>query len=129
MKIEKNIEVIKISELAVRGIPIVLNNLFFNTGDAQLLPTSVSELERVSRFLNTGNFKVEISGHTDNQGSDADNLKLSQERAEAVKKYLIKLGCKPQMLKTVGYGKTRPMDTNETAEGRQKNRRVEIKIL
>ncbi|MBQ3690365.1 MAG: OmpA family protein [Bacteroidales bacterium] len=129
VKIEKNIEVIKISELAVRGIPIVLNNLFFNTGDAQLLPTSVSELERVSRFLNTGNFKVEISGHTDNQGNDADNLKLSQERAEAVKKYLVKLGCKPQMLKTVGYGKTRPMDTNETAEGRQKNRRVEIKIL
>ena len=129
IKIEKNIEVIKISELAVRGIPIVLNNLFFNTGDAQLLPTSVSELERVSRFLNTGNFKVEISGHTDNQGTVEHNRVLSESRAKAVVDYLISHGIAADRLEWHGYGKTLPIDSNNTPEGRQNNRRVEYQIL
>ncbi|HBY52212.1 MAG TPA: flagellar motor protein MotB, partial [Marinilabiliales bacterium] len=68
-------------------------------------------------------------GFTDNEGSDETNEKLSQSRAQAVVNYLISKGIVPEMLKAVGYGEKRPLDTNQTPEGRAKNRRVEFMVL
>ena len=75
------------------------------------------------------NEKIEIGGHTDNVGSDADNLKLSQQRAEAIRQYLIKKGIQPARVIAKGYGASEPVADNSTNEGRQNNRRTEVKIL
>ena len=72
---------------------------------------------------------IEISGHTDNTGSDEINNKLSLERANAVKDYLLKGGIDTVRIRTKGYGKSKPKADNATEEGRQINRRVEIEIL
>lgn len=73
--------------------------------------------------------KVEIIGHTDNVGSDEINQKMSQDRAQSVADYLITIGVPKKRLSTKGLGKEQPVATNETDEGRQKNRRTEFKIL
>ena len=73
--------------------------------------------------------KAEISGHTDNKGNDNLNKKLSQDRASAVMDYLVKKGVAKSRLLAKGYGKDQPSATNDTDEGRQLNRRVEMKIL
>ena len=71
---------------------------------------------------------VEISGHTDSVGSDDTNIQLSQRRAEAVADYLVKAGISPEHLNAVGYGKTRPIASNDTEEGRAQNRRIEFDV-
>jgi OOP family OmpA-OmpF porin len=73
--------------------------------------------------------KIEIAGHTDNVGKDADNLKLSLQRAEAVRNYLIKKGIKADRITAKGYGATQPVADNGTDAGRQKNRRTEVVLL
>ena len=72
---------------------------------------------------------IEIGGHTDGKGSEAYNQRLSENRAKAVVDYLVSKGVDAKRLKYKGYGKTMPVDTNDTEEGRAKNRRVEFKIL
>ncbi len=112
------------------GAALILNNIFFETGKSTLLPESYKELNEIADFLKEGTVSlIEISGHTDNEGSDALNQKLSQNRAQAVVNYLISKGVNPNMLKAVGYGESRPIDTNDTPEGRAKNRRVEFLVL
>ncbi|MBQ5452705.1 MAG: OmpA family protein [Bacteroidales bacterium] len=127
--IKKDITVVKIEEVIIIGKSIILKNLFFETGASELLPASVSELNRISKVIQDRSLKVEISGHTDNVGNDADNQRLSLERAEAVKKFLITLGCDSKKLVTVGYGKNKPIAPNTTPEGRQQNRRVEFRVV
>jgi outer membrane protein OmpA-like peptidoglycan-associated protein len=73
--------------------------------------------------------RIEISGHTDNTGTDAINEKLSQARADAVKNYLLASGVASNRIQSKGYGSLKPIATNETEEGRQANRRVEFSIL
>ena len=73
--------------------------------------------------------KVEISGHTDNVGKAAANQKLSENRAKAVKNYLVQKSIAPERILTVGYGSQRPIAPNTTTEGKQKNRRVEFRII
>ena len=73
--------------------------------------------------------KVEISGHTDNVGSDQVNKLLSEQRAKAVYDFLIAEGCDPALLRWKGYGKTKPVADNRTESGRQKNRRVELRFV
>jgi outer membrane protein OmpA-like peptidoglycan-associated protein len=73
--------------------------------------------------------QIEIGGHTDNEGSDAHNLTLSQNRAKSVYDYLITNGIESKRLIYKGYGKTMPVASNETPEGRAKNRRTEFKVL
>ena len=73
--------------------------------------------------------KVEIGGHTDAQGSDSYNLKLSQRRAQSVMDFLVARGVDAGRLSAKGYGETQPVDTNETPEGRELNRRVEMKVV
>ena len=101
----------------------------FATGSDRLTPQSVYELENVYSVLNEyPDLNIELSGHTDNTGDPGSNLDLSQNRADAVLNYLIDKGISSGRLSAVGYGQNRPIDTNDTPEGRQNNRRTEIKL-
>ncbi|MBS4014322.1 MAG: OmpA family protein [Bacteroidetes bacterium] len=120
---------IKLKKVEV-GQSIVLNNIFFDTGAATLRPESYAELGVLyALLLNNPSLKIEISGHTDNVGSAAANLRLSEERARAVVAYLIERGVNRDRLTYKGYGFSKPIASNETAQGRQMNRRTEFQIL
>jgi len=109
---------------------IVLNNIFFSSGQFTLEPSSFSELDKLLNLLqkNPG-IRAEISGHTDNIGSDAINLDLSQKRAESVVNYLQNKGIDRLRLVAKGYGSNSPLGSNTTEEGRAKNRRTEFRIV
>ncbi|PWJ56008.1 WD40 repeat protein [Dyadobacter jejuensis] len=108
----------------------VLNNIFFNSGSVELGQRSRIELRRLTQFLTDNpKLQIEISGHTDNTGNDATNKALSLERAKAVVEYLKQSGIAPQRLFTKGYGSSKPIAANDTEENRQKNRRIEWRIL
>jgi len=109
---------------------IVLNNVLFETGKATLLPSSYPELDKVVKYLKRKTkVRVEISGHTDSEGSDVANLKLSDDRAKSVVEYIVSQGVPTTNLVSKGYGETKPVATNDTPEGRQRNRRVEFNIV
>ena len=109
---------------------IVLPNVFFETGSYALMSKSHTELNKVVSLLQLNKeVKVEISGHTDNVGSTTDNAKLSQLRAEEVKKYLVTKGVAATQIVTKGYGSTKSKFSNSTEDGRAKNRRIELKVL
>jgi len=105
-----------------------LNNVFFETNSAVLEEISKQELQIVADWMITLEDTVifELQGHTDNRGSEAWNLTLSQQRADAVRNYLISIGIPDNRLIARGFGMTRPIDTNETEEGRANNRRTEV---
>ncbi len=114
------------------GQTIRLDNVKFLTGSANLEPDSKYELDNLIEILTATypNMKVELAGHTDNQGNPASNQALSQSRALAVKDYLITNGgIAANRLKAAGYGDTKPATSNDTAEGRQENRRTECIII
>lgn len=114
----------------VKGNTATINNLFFDLGKATLKLESGPELKRILQVMSENKaLVIEISGHTDNTGSDEVNNRLSLERANAVKDYLLKGGIDTTRIRTKGYGKTKPKADNATEEGRQINRRVEIEIL
>jgi OOP family OmpA-OmpF porin len=111
---------------------ISTTEILFETGKADLKPASKKVLDEIGKLLvQVPNLKVEIGGHTDSQGSDAFNMKLSEERAKAVRDYLIKnfSDINAGNLASRGYGESKPVADNGTAEGMAKNRRVEFKIL
>ena len=125
-EVQKDVQLLPINP----GAKVVLRNVFFDTGKATLRPESYPELNKLAQvFMLYPNIVVEISGHTDNVGSDSYNQKLSQRRAESVVEYLVSLGVPRTHLVAVGYGETQPVASNKTEEGRQLNRRVEAKIL
>jgi outer membrane protein OmpA-like peptidoglycan-associated protein len=125
-KIEKNIYLEKIA----KGSKVVLKNIFFDTDKATLRPESNIELDELYLFLvNNEKVSVEISGHTDNVGDDNYNLKLSKMRAESVYNFLINKGITKGRLLYKGYGEKQPIDTNDSDEGKQNNRRTEFKII
>ncbi|MBN1899374.1 MAG: PQQ-binding-like beta-propeller repeat protein [Spirochaetes bacterium] len=108
----------------------VFHNIQFNYNSAELLASSLPTLQSLVEMLkNDTALRIEISGHTDSTGSDDYNLKLSERRAEKVKEYLVKNGIDEIRLRSIGYGEKKPIDTNDTEEGRIKNRRTEFKIL
>lgn len=112
------------------GQVVRMNNIFFEFAKADLKNESYSELDRLVEVLKSApSMELQISGHTDNVGSDPQNNSLSEARAKAVKAYLLGKGIKSERLKTIGYGRTKPLATNDTEEGRQMNRRVEFTIL
>jgi outer membrane protein OmpA-like peptidoglycan-associated protein len=101
----------------------------FDTNSTVLRPGLQSEINRVAGVLNQyPNTLVRVEGHTDSRGSDAYNMDLSNRRALAVKNLLVQRGIADSRIDAVGYGKTMPVATNDTEAGRQRNRRVEIKI-
>jgi outer membrane protein OmpA-like peptidoglycan-associated protein len=109
---------------------MVLNNILFDFDKSTLRPESYVELEKLYKFLiENPNLIIEIGGHTDNKGTKEYNLLLSEKRAKAVYDYLISKNINPSRLKYKGYGDTKPIADNTTEEGRQLNRRTEIKIL
>jgi len=112
------------------GATITLNEVYFERGTANLLEDSYSELERVIEMMDENpNVKIELAGHTDNQGNSKLNLKLSQERVDIVKQYLTEHSIDGKRIKGKGYGGTRPVASNASEDSRKLNRRVEITIL
>lgn len=113
-----------------KGNKIKLNNIYFDVDKATLKPAAYPELEQVILFLkqNPG-LKIEIEGFTDNTGSEAYNLKLSNERARSVYQYLIDHGIDSKKLSYKGYGNTRPVADNATEKGKAANRRTELLIV
>jgi outer membrane protein OmpA-like peptidoglycan-associated protein len=133
-----HVEIIKNIKLEhiQKGVKMVLNNIFFDPNKATLRNQSMLELETVLKLLMANpSLVIEISGHTDSQGKDAANNKLSLERAKAVVNFLTGKGVPATQLIPKGYGKTQPVAPNllkngkPDREGMQKNRRVEMKVL
>jgi outer membrane protein OmpA-like peptidoglycan-associated protein len=114
-----------------RGFIVNLGDVLFDTGKATLKPAAREKLSKLAGILLAypGTLLLEIEGHTDSVGSDQLNNKLSQDRAGAVSSYLVSSGVKSEKIKAVrGFGKSKPIATNDTAAGRQQNRRVEVVI-
>jgi outer membrane protein OmpA-like peptidoglycan-associated protein len=112
-----------------RGLVVTLGDVLFETGRSELKGGATSNLAGLARFLNEyPDRTVLIEGHTDNVGSDDSNFRLSQQRADSVKAYLAGQGIVPARLDASGKGEGYPVSGNESATGRQQNRRVEVVI-
>ncbi len=108
----------------------ILKNIYFDTDSSNIKTESFVSLNQIVQLLKDNpNIKVEISAHTDNIGGYDYNINLSQRRATSVVDYLISKGISKEKLEAKGYGETKPINTNDTEDGRAKNRRVEFKIL
>lgn len=105
-----------------------ISNLEFDLGKATIRAKSYETLNRVAALLVEKNFSLKLAGHTDNTGSKELNLRLSKERAESVKAYLVSQGANASRIEATGYGMGQPIATNKTAAGRQQNRRVEFTL-
>ncbi|MFI5151360.1 MAG: OmpA family protein [Bacteroidia bacterium] len=113
-----------------RGKNFTLDHVFFDTGKSSLRAESNKALDALAEFMtNKKKMKIEIGGHTDNVGDKTANEKLSYDRANSVRSYLVKKGIAADRVTAKGYGDSQPVDDNSTPEGRQKNRRTEIKVL
>ncbi len=120
---------ILLNKMAI-GQKVILKNIFFDYAKAILRSESFPELDRLIKLLTDfPNLRIEISGHTDNQGSLQTNQKLSENRAKAVVDYLISKGIASSRLEFKGYAYLQPIASNDKEEGRQQNRRVEFKVL
>ncbi|MBB5394430.1 OmpA family protein [Mucilaginibacter sp. AK015] len=120
--------VVYVTEEDKRVVKDAINNLEFDLGKATIRARSYPSLDRVANLLTEKNFSLKLAGHTDNTGSDALNLRLSKDRAEAIKSYLVSKGANASRIEATGYGESQPIATNKTAEGRQQNRRVEFTL-
>jgi OOP family OmpA-OmpF porin len=120
--------VVYVTEEDKRVVKDAINNLEFDLGKATIRPKSFPSLDRVANLLTEKNFSLKLAGHTDNTGSDALNLSLSKDRAEAIKAYLVSKGANASRIEATGYGESQPIATNKTAAGRQQNRRVEFTL-
>ena len=122
--------VVPLTEEEKEIINKVFENLEFETDKAVIRTSSNSSLNELAELLKRkGSYKLNIDGHTDNTGDETYNQALSENRANAVKKYLADTGIDPARITAKGYGSTRPVDNNNTPEGRQHNRRVEFTIV
>jgi len=123
---ERNLVLVPIAT----GVPIRLNNIFFETAKTELLPKSQAELDRLAAMLrDMPTMRIEIRGHTDSVDEDAFNQKLSDGRAASVVAYLTKAGIAAARLQSKGFGESQPVAANSDEKGRLQNRRVEFVIL
>jgi OOP family OmpA-OmpF porin len=107
-----------------------LNHVYFDVNKWDIKPDMIPTLDKLYQsFLKSKTLVVEIAGHTDHSGADADNIRLSQRRADAIKAYLVKKGVSEERIFAKGYGEHDPHASNDTEEGRAKNRRTEIKVI
>ncbi|MFC3561954.1 DUF6089 family protein [Pedobacter jamesrossensis] len=125
---EKVVEKVVVTEEDRKVVNEAIKNLEFDLGKATIRSKSYASLNRVAALLVQKNFSLKLAGHTDNTGSKALNLRLSKERAESVKAYLVSQGANASRIEATGYGMGQPIATNKTAAGRQKNRRVEFTL-
>jgi outer membrane protein OmpA-like peptidoglycan-associated protein len=127
-KPKKKIEDKKIGESKI--LKDAYDNLVFETNKDVIKPVSFPFLDEVANVLREApTWTLNLEGHTDNVGSDSYNLDLSQKRADAVKKYLVEQGISENRITAKGFGESKPIADNSTPEGREKNRRVEFKIV
>jgi outer membrane protein OmpA-like peptidoglycan-associated protein len=128
--VNKNDTISRTYEMVARGMVLTLRGVFFEFGKATLRTESYPALAEAAQIMKDNpDIWVEIQGHTDNVGSDKGNLTLSEKRAYAVMNWLVQLGgIDAQRLTARGYGKTQPVASNDTEEGRQLNRRVDFVI-
>lgn len=117
-----------ITEEDRRVVNEAFRNLEFDFAKSTIRARSLPYLNRVAEILVKKGFSLKLAGHTDNIGSDAANMKLSKDRAESVKTYLVSQGANPTRIEAVGYGESQPIASNKTDAGRQKNRRVEFTL-
>jgi outer membrane protein OmpA-like peptidoglycan-associated protein len=112
-----------------RGLVLTLGDVLFDTGEATLQPGAMTTIDRLAQFMaDYPERTVRIEGHTDSMGSDGTNQQLSEQRAAAVQGALLARGVDPTRITTVGYGEARPVASNETQAGRQRNRRIEVVV-
>jgi OmpA-OmpF porin, OOP family len=117
-------------ELTSMGGTIVLNHLIFAQGKAIIDPKSFPELDEVVAMLKENSkMEIQLEGHTDNRGNAEANLKLSQSRVDAVKKYMVSKGIGKNRIMTKAFGGSKAIATEDTEEARAKNRRVEMRVL
>lgn len=113
-----------------KGVRIVLENIYYDVDKATLRPESIEELERLLQIMNQNpGLKVEISGHTDSDASEAYNKTLSENRAYSVVEYLVNAGIEDSRMEAKGYGEILPIAPNDTPENKQLNRRTEFKVI
>lgn len=134
LTIQGGFKEIKDLELAIApiqtGVTVQLYNIFFEFGRATLQPESFFELDRmIAVMVQNPNMAIEVQGHTDNVGSNEANLRLSQQRADAVRDYFIKKKIAVERVRSVGFGESKPKASNATTEGQAINRRVEFEII
>ena len=114
---------------SARGLIVNMSDVLFDTGKYTLKPGAREKLARVAGIvLAHPGLTLEVEGHTDNVGGDAYNQRLSEQRADAVREYLVQNGVKSNNITARGFGKTQPVASNDTAAGRQQNRRVELVV-
>jgi len=120
----------EVSDDAIKKLNDYAKTILFNSGKSSFQQQTMPVLEAITAILKeypTSKFAIE--GHTDSDGKDAANLKLSQDRAAAVKNYLVEKGIDASRLTSEGFGETMPIDSNKTAKGKANNRRVEVKLV
>jgi len=119
----------EVSEEVQKTLNAYAKTILFDTGKSTIKSQSAAVLSDIVKILNEyPNSKFTVEGHTDSTGSDATNQKLSESRAAAVKDYLVSNGIDASRLSSIGYGESKPIDTNATSKGRANNRRVEINL-
>lgn len=121
-------EKVIVTEVDRKVVADAVKNLEFDLGKATIRSKSYATLNRVAALLMEKNFSLKLAGHTDNTGSAALNMRLSKDRAESVKAYLVSQGANASRIEATGYGMDQPIATNKTAAGRQQNRRVEFTL-
>lgn len=118
-----------ISEEVKEQLDVIFQNLLFESNSSVIVESSLDDLENLaSIMMNDESLKLGIEGHTDSRGRAEYNLSLSQLRADAVKSFLVEKGIDESRVTATGYGETQPIETNETADGRNKNRRVVLDL-
>ena len=122
-------EKVIITEADRKVVADAIKNLEFDLGKSTIRAKSYTTLNRVAALLIQKNFSLKLAGHTDNTGSAALNMRLSKDRAEAIRSYLVSQGANASRIEATGYGMEQPIASNKTAAGRQKNRRVEFTIF
>jgi OmpA-OmpF porin, OOP family len=129
-EIDSSKTISRVIRLMPKGETIRLDHLIFSQGKATIEPDSFNELdELVLMMTESKSMVIQLEGHTDNQGSAEVNMKLSQKRVDAVKRYLVKKGISKRRVKTKAFGGTKPLANELTPEQRVYNRRVEMRIL
>ncbi|MDN5288859.1 MAG: OmpA family protein [Mucilaginibacter sp.] len=120
--------VIYVTEEDRKVVKDAIKNLEFDLGKSTIRAHSLPSLDRVASLLVEKNFSLKLAGHTDNTGSKDLNMRLSKDRAESIKSYLVSKGANASRIEATGYGQNQPIATNKTAAGRQANRRVEFTL-